>query len=169
MREGFRATEAEAVVCYDADCTYPIEDIPRLLEGLSRGEVVTAVPVLPADREARPPLVRRLLTRAVALAYRVVLGRGAGGVTVFTCAFRAYRRPAILACLPRSDGFSAAAEILSRALLQGLTVAEVPSVLGKRVHGRSKMRVVRAGLGHARVLGCGLLWRLGWPRSPRHG
>jgi hypothetical protein len=78
-------------------------------------------------------------------------------VSTFTCGFRAWRREAALRCLPASDGFPAAAEMLGRALLQGFKVVEHPSVLTTRKEGRSKMRTFRALLGHLGTL-CRLLF-----------
>jgi glycosyltransferase involved in cell wall biosynthesis len=153
MRTGLAEARGEVLVVYDADRTYPASDIDVLVAKVRAGADVAGAAPLAVSGELRDvPWGRRVLTRAAAWAYRVVLGRRARGVTTFTCAFRAWRAEAALRCLPASDGFSAAAEMLGRALLGGLRVVEHPSPLSARTEGRSKMRVLRALLGHARVL-----------------
>jgi dolichol-phosphate mannosyltransferase len=149
MRSGFRAARGDIVVVYDADRTYPMEDVRRLVRKVEEGaDLATAYP----DETEGVPWGRRLLTRAAARRYRRALrGRG-DGVRCFSCAFRAYRA-AWLANVPfDSDGFPAAAEILGRALLGSARVEEVGSRLSARREGRSKMRLWQAIRGHRRVL-----------------
>jgi len=153
VRTGIEAAQGEIVVLYDADRTYPAADIAALVAHVRAGaDVATGSPLLAAGAMADVPARRRFLTRAAAWSYRVGLGKRASGVRTFTCGFRAWRRGAALRCVPASDGFPATAEMLGRALLAGLRVVEHPSVLTTRLEGRSKMRTLRATLGHLRVL-----------------
>lgn len=158
MRTGLGAARGDVVVVYDADRTYPVEDVARLVAAVGAGaDVATASPFAPGGDAGDVPWPRRALSRGAVLAYRAVLGPRARGVATFTCAFRAYRR----AWLPRlpfaSDGFGAAAELLGVALLAGARVVEVPSRLGVRTEGSSKMRVRAAVREHLGVLR--RLWR----------
>lgn len=158
MRTGIRATTAAVVVVYDADRTYPLEDAPRLVAALTDGvDVVTATPFAAAGGLDGVPLGRSLLSRLAVWAYRRVLGRRARHLSVFTCAFRAWRGPLVRELVWRSDGFPAAAEMLGRALLAGARVVERPSRLRRRTEGVSKMRVLPTAFGHlgtlARLLG----------------
>ena len=160
MRTGIQATTAEIVVVYDADRTYPLEDIERLVAALAPGvDVVTATPFGAGGSLAGVPLGRALLSRLAVGAYRLVLGRRARHLGVFTCAFRAWRGPFVRGLVWRSDGFPAAAEMLGRALLSDAAVVEHPSRLSRRTEGHSKMRVLPAALGHL-----GTLRRLLWAR-----
>jgi glycosyltransferase involved in cell wall biosynthesis len=157
-RTGLEAARGDVIVLYDADRTYPASDIDMLVEQVRAGaDVASGSPLSPEGAMDDVPVRRRLLTRAASFAYRLVVGRAARGVSTFTCGFRAWRRSAALACLPASNGFPAAAEMLGRALLQGYRVVEHPAVLTTRKEGRSKMRVLRALAGHARTL-VRLLW-----------
>ena len=160
MRTGIAATDGDVVVVYDVDRTYPLADAKTLVDGLAQGaDVVTATPYGIDGAWQDVPWFRRLLSGGAAWAYRVVLGRRAKGMSCMTCAFRAYRGDRIRRLEFRSDGFPAAAEMLGRLLLAGARVVEVPSALSARTEGQSKMRVVRATLGHV-----GTLWRLLWTR-----
>lgn len=160
MRTGIQATTGDVVIVYDADRTYPLEDAQRLIAAL-QGEVsiATATPFGAGGGLEDVSVGRSFLSKAAVWAYRLVLGRRARHLSVFTCAFRAYRGDAVRALTWRSDGFPAAAEMLGRALLAGAVVSEVPSTLRRRTEGRSKMRVVSASCGHL-----GTLWRLAWAR-----
>lgn len=160
MRTGLEAARGDVVVVYDADATYPRADIPRLVGALgSEVDVVTATPFSADGGLEDVPFFRRVLSRAAVLAYRLVLGRRARGITVFTCAFRAYRREVLASLVFESDGFPAAAEILGRLILRGARVEEIASTLSVRTAGVSKMRVGRAAWGHL-----GVLRRLLWSR-----
>jgi dolichol-phosphate mannosyltransferase len=161
MRTGLAAARGEVVVVYDADRTYPPEDIDHLVAAVTAGaDLATASPFAPGGDASSVPWVRRLVSRIARWPYRVVLGRRARGVATFTCAFRAYRSELLPRLRFRSDGFAAAAEILGRALLAGARVVEVPSRLTPRTEGRSKMRFFRAALGHLRALGALLRARM---------
>ncbi|MFM8979427.1 MAG: glycosyltransferase family 2 protein [Planctomycetia bacterium] len=169
MRTGLCAARHEVVVVYDADRGYPPEHVERLVAAVLAGaDLATASPLAPEGRMDGVPAWRRALTRGAATSYRLVLGRRARAISTFTCAFRAYGPRARATCLPRADGFPAAAEMLGRALLAGLRVEELAAPLRPRTEGRSKMRVGRALLGHARALARLLALRLwgGGARAP---
>lgn len=160
MRTGIAATRGDVVVVYDVDRTYPLPDARKLIERLGdEADVVTATPYGVEGAWQDVPAFRRLLSGGAAWAYRAVLGRRAKGISCMTCAFRAYRGDLVRRLRFRSDGFPAAAEMLGRLLLAGARVVEVPSALSARTEGQSKMRVVRATLGHLGTLG-----RLFWAR-----
>lgn len=163
LRTGVAATTGEVVVSYDADCAYPAEDVLRLLDAVERGaDVATATPFAPGG-DVRVGAFRTLLSRTCSLVYRVALRGRSRGVRTFTCAFRAYRGSLVRGLHWRSDGFLAAAEILSLCLLAGARVSEVPSTLRARFAGTSKMRVARTAFGHIRQAA-----RLAFAGSP-HG
>ena len=161
MRSGAAATRGDVVVFYDVDATYPLADAARMVADLDEDlDVVTANPFGPEGGGLEDvPFFRRLLSKGAALSYRVVLGRRARGLDVFTCAFRAWRGPLLRDLTWTSDGFPAAAEMFGRALLGGARAAQRPSTLRARTEGVSKMRVVPAALGHL-----GVLRRLLWAR-----
>ena len=153
MRTGAAATGGDVVVFYDVDATYPLADAAGLVADLGDDlDVVTANPFGAAGALEDVPFFRRLLSRAAAFSYRVVLGRRAQGIDVFTCAFRAWRGPLVRELGWRSDGFPASAEMFGRALLGGARAAQRPSTLRARTEGVSKMRVLPAAWGHLGVL-----------------
>lgn len=153
MRTGFAAARGRVIVCYDADATYPVLDVLRLHDALddAGADVAGATPFgEDGTAEASPPRVA--MSRAVAGLYRLALrGRGPR-LTVYTCAFRAYRAEVLRGVTNEADDFLAAAELLVRLVRTGARVVEVPSRLTARVHGRSKMRTLRTALRHLAFL-----------------
>ena len=149
----------DVVVTIDADTNYDLREMPALLECLDKGaDMVTASPFMSGGGR-RYPIHRLFLSRGVALLYRLVLGRAAGDIATFTCGFRAYRREALADVLPDSDDFLATAEMLVRALLCQRSVAQMPTMVHDRMHGRSKLRLARTIRSHV-----GFLWTL-WLRG----
>lgn len=153
LRTGFRFALGRAVITYDADMSYPLADLGKLMDKLDEGhDIVTASPFHPEGgvRDVAPERLR--ISRLAHLAYRLRLPRKLRGITCVTCGFRAYRREILETIAHRHDGFLATAELLVRGLRAGLRVAEVPSWLAPRVAGRSKMKVLRTALQHLRFL-----------------
>ncbi len=148
LRTGIDAAAGEVVVSYDADATYPIEDVVRLIDALSDADAAGATPFAADGSADSASPFRRFLSKGVVSLYRLAVGRRSKGTTVFTCAFRAYRKEALARAPHESDDFLAAAEILCLLLLSGAKVVEVPSTLSARRHGESKMKVVRMVLRH---------------------
>ncbi len=151
LRTGVAATTGDVVVSYDADCAYPARDVIKLLDAVGAGADIASATPFAEGAEFRAGPFRRLLSWGCSTLYRLALRGRARGVRTFTCAFRAYRGDLVRGLAWESDRFLAAAEILSRALLGGARVVEVPSTLRDRVAGVSKMRVVRTAFGHVRL------------------
>lgn len=156
LRTGLKAVTGDVAVCYDADCTYPVEDILKLVrEVLSGADVATANAFSNSGKIVRVPLWRKFLSNANSWLYRLAVGPGGKDIRIYSCAFRAYRTELLRDLQFRSNGFGAASEILGRLILAGARIVQVDSVLTTREFGQSKMRVVNATLEHFRVL-----WRL---------
>ncbi|MEZ6186931.1 MAG: glycosyltransferase family 2 protein [Planctomycetota bacterium] len=155
FRTGAHAARAPLIACYDFDCTYPVEDVLRLLDALEAhgADVATASPFQPGGEVQGVSPARLLQSKAASALYRVTLGRSARGIHTFSCAFRVYRREVLLGLPPWSDRFLAAAEILAHCVLQGRRVVEIPSVLSQRQFGESKLRRLPTTLAHLRMLG----------------
>ena len=155
FRTGAEGAHAPLLACYDFDCTYPVEDVLALLDALEAqgADVATASPYHPGGEVVGVSAGRLLQSKAASALYRVALGRASRGIHTFSCAFRVYRREALLALPPWSDRFLAASEVLAQAILRGLKVVEVPSVLSQRQFGVSKLRSLPTTVAHLRMLG----------------
>lgn len=151
LRTAIANATGDVFVCYDADSTYPVEDIITLVNDLNNGlDVVSANPFLIPNSMERVPLWRQLMTLANAGLYKLALGRSGRSVRIFSCAFRAYRMEVIKAVTFKSNGFGAASEILGRIIIDKRKVIEVYSALSTRQFGESKMNVRKAVAEHLR-------------------
>jgi dolichol-phosphate mannosyltransferase len=162
LRTGLQAAKGDWIACLDADCTYDPEILPRLLAGLEAGaDLVTASPYHPLGRVDGVPAWRLGLSWGLSWIYRQVLGVP---VYTYTALARAWRRSLTPKIQSERDDFTAVADMMLRALVQGYRVVEVPAVLGVRVHGVSKMRVLRVIRAQLRLL-LRLIFRRGTYRA----
>jgi dolichol-phosphate mannosyltransferase len=154
MRTGIGLASGKIIVCYDADSTYPVEDIFKLIKLVQNGwDVASANPFGESVKLEKVPVWRQVLTKGNALLYRIALGKGASKISVFSCAFRAYKSSVIKPVSFKSNGFGAASEVLGRLLIKKYSVIEVPSQLSTRQFGYSKMNVRKATIEHLKNVG----------------
>ena len=92
---------------------------------------------------------RLVLSRGLSLLYRLVLRRK---LATYTSCFRVYRRESVVRLPVREGGFLGVAEMLALLDLNGGVIVECPAVLEARLLGQSKMRTLRTGIGHLRLL-----------------
>jgi dolichol-phosphate mannosyltransferase len=123
----------------DADLSHDPGDLPRILAASDRADVVIGSRYVPGGRILNWPLRRRILSRFANSYIRLVTRLTARDCT---SGYRCWRREA-LAALPFdhifSDGYSFLIEMLFRAQLQGVRVAEVPITFVERLKGQSKL------------------------------
>jgi glycosyltransferase involved in cell wall biosynthesis len=148
---GIAAASHEAVVSMDCDGSYdPLlmgELLPLLADGV---DLVTASPYHRAGGVENVPLWRLRLSRLASQLYGLACRHK---LSCYTSCFRVYRRSAVIDIQLENPGFVGVAELLCQVLQQGGVVVEHPAMLRSRVAGHSKMRVVRASLGHLRLIG----------------
>lgn len=148
---GIAAASHEMVVSMDCDGSYdPLlmgELLPLLADGV---DLVTASPYHRAGGVENVPLWRLRLSRLASQLYGLACRHK---LSCYTSCFRVYRRSAVIDIELENPGFVGVAELLCRVLQQGGVVVEHPAMLRSRVAGQSKMRVVRASLGHLRLIG----------------
>ena len=128
------------VVCQmDADLSHDPAQLPRLIEGTSRGDVVIGSRYVPGGTIVNWPTRRRLLSRFANTYIRMVTRLDAHDCT---SGYRCWRRDA-LAALPLdrfiSDGYSFLVEMLFVAARRGFRIAEVPITFVERRRGESKL------------------------------
>jgi dolichol-phosphate mannosyltransferase len=156
VRTGFGAATGDAVVTLDADLTFAPSLIPPMLAALNAGaDAVCASPFLGRFEGVGP--VRRFLSLAANLCYRVLLGRP---ITAVTSLCRMYRRNKLQELRLASESFDINAEIILQLLRHGARVAEVPAVLTVRKFGVSKISTGREIRNHLRMFLRILRWRI---------
>lgn len=158
IRTGLLRSRTEIVCSLDAGGGYdPLllrQMIPLLTDGV---DIVTASPYHPNGAAPELPGWRLGLTHSLSRLYRLLLG---ADLFTFTSPLRVYRRSAVAACRADRVGHLGTPEILSRILLAGGTVVEVPASLEGHPCRRPAIAVARAIGGHlglaAGLVGCRL-------------
>jgi dolichol-phosphate mannosyltransferase len=150
IQTGIRAARHEIVISLDCDGSYDpllIKDIaPLLTDGV---DLVTASPYHPEGRVENVPEWRLCLSRFASRLYGLACRHR---LTCYTCCFRAYRKSSVALIELENERFVGVAELLWKVLEQGGRVVEHPALLRSRAAGQSKMRVIRAALGHLRLI-----------------
>jgi dolichol-phosphate mannosyltransferase len=164
IQTGIRASSHETVVSMDCDGSYDPLLIAELIPKLTAGvDLVTASPYHVDGRVENVPLWRLRLSRLASRLYGVACQRR---LSCYTSCFRVYRRSTVVGIELENERFVGVAELLWKVLDRGGQVAEHPALLRSRVAGQSKMRVVRASLGHMRLM-VKIAWRRFVKKSKR--
>lgn len=161
---GIQAASPEIICSIDADCSYDpvqlIEMLPLLADDVA---MVVASPYHPQGKVNHVPPWRLKLSKAASGMYRIVLRQK---LHTYTSCFRVYRRSAVVDVPLRHNGFVGIAELVCELDRRGEKVVECPATLDIRTTGQSKMRVLRAGWAHLRLIGRAGFSRLFGRREP---
>jgi glycosyltransferase involved in cell wall biosynthesis len=146
LRGGIEAARGKYVAMGDGDCSYDFMSLMPFLERLRAGtELVVGNRFLGGiGKGAMPPLHRYLGNPILSLAGRMFFAAPIGD---FHCGLRAFSKEAIRSLGLSSSGMEYASEMIVKAQLAGLSMAEVPTTLSK--DGRSRPPHLRS-------------WRDGW-------
>jgi glycosyltransferase involved in cell wall biosynthesis len=140
LKTGFCQARGELIGFLDADGTYPPEFFPQLcLEALDGGDLVIGSRMSGSD--SRMPLTRRIgnlfFANLLSLLGRQPVSDSASGMRVF-------KREVLERIYPLPDGLNLTPVMSTRAVHEGIRMAEVPIPYSERV-GRSKLSVFRDG------------------------
>jgi dolichol-phosphate mannosyltransferase len=123
----------------DADGSHQPEQLPRLIAGLNRGDLVIGARWVDGGSVVNWPLGRQLLSRGGNLYVRLLLGIK---VRDATAGFRIFRRTTLEAInldTVQSTGYVFQTDLAYRTIQAGLSVVEVPIDFIERQRGASKM------------------------------
>jgi glycosyltransferase involved in cell wall biosynthesis len=152
LRSGFAAATTEFVIMADADGTYELEAMPRLLAPLVAGEadMVMGSRLQHATNVTMPWLHRWVGTPAIsflvnrASQHRLSIRDSQSG-------FRAFRRTMLNELALSSTGMEFASEMLIRCAWSDFRIAEVDTTYAERV-GESKLNTFTDGFRHLRQI-----------------
>ena len=152
LRSGIAAADTEYVVMADADGTYELEAIPRLLQPLidNDADLVLGARLGDATSTTMPWLHRFLGTPILSL----LVNRAAGQrlkIRDSQSGFRAFRRDELLALTMTSTGMEFASEMLIRCAWARFRIREVDTTYSQRI-GESKLETFSDGLRHLRQI-----------------
>jgi glycosyltransferase involved in cell wall biosynthesis len=138
LRSGMAATKTDRWVIIDADCEYPPECIPQLLQKLADHNVVYASRLLGknnAQQAGMPPFKWRG-NRMISSAYNILFGQN---TTDLYTGCKALRRQCLRNIDLQRDGFGQVLELAANLAVRGYHIREVAVDFVPRSHGQSKM------------------------------
>lgn len=139
VKTGIQNANGELLVLLDSDLTFRPEDIPKLYGKMSSSvDCVSGSPFAERGLMDDVPFIRILPSKCVNLMYRMLLRTN---LTSFSGIFKLYKREVFRHIDIESTNFDVNAEIISKMLIQKMTVVEVPVNLYTREFGESKINV----------------------------
>lgn len=152
LRSGLEAARTEYVVMADADGTYELSALPRLVQPLvddeadivmgSRLDAATISTMPWLHRYLGTPVLTRLVNRAAG---------GRANIRDSQSGFRAFRRSQFLALGTTATGMEFATEMLIRGSWARLRITDVPTTYSERI-GKSKLETFPDGMRHLRQI-----------------
>jgi glycosyltransferase involved in cell wall biosynthesis len=137
LKKGIRQAKGEIIVIIDADCTYPANQIPLLLEKLDTVDMAVGARI---GKKVKIPLVRRPAKWAL-LKYARWMARA--NIKDLNSGLRAFRKADALRFFPLlPDGFSFTSTITLAMHVNGMQVCYHPIDYNKRI-GKSSIRPIR--------------------------
>ena len=140
IKTGLPSRLGELIITLDADLTFRPVDVAKLIEKYreTNADCISGSPYLEKGLMEEVTPFRLLTSRSVNFLYRMLLG---SGITCVSPIFRLYRRSVLTEMTISSRNFEINAEIISKLLIGGKKVVEVPVPLLKRKYGESKINL----------------------------
>lgn len=151
LKAGFAHAGADLIITMDSDLTFRPEDIPVLLEAYARDhpECVSGSPYLQSGLMEEVAPMRLFFSKTVNFMYRVLLRHP---ITCVSPIFRLYKTETLKKLEIESDNFEINAEIISKYIISGYRVIEVPVELHKRRYGESKINIRREIINNLKMM-----------------
>ena len=151
LKTGFAHVNSDLIITMDSDLTFRPDDIPALLEAYDRDhpECVSGSPYLQRGLMEEVAPVRLFFSKSVNFMYRILLRYP---ITCVSPIFRLYRTETIKNLEIESENFEINAEIISKCLISGYRVVEVPVKLHKRRYGESKINIRREIINNLKMM-----------------
>lgn len=152
IRTGITESSGDYIVCMDADLTFRPENIEDLLVEFFRtnADCVSGSPFLEKDHLKDIDSHRLFLSKSINVLYRLLLGKR---ITSISPIFRLYKKTALKDLNLVSNNFNINAEILSKLIINGKVVTEIPVPLYKRRFGYSKINVKKEIANNIKLIG----------------
>lgn len=158
IKTAIREATGDLIVTLDTDFTFHPKYIKDLIDRFKNGDVDF---VIGSPRLARYgediQKYRVFISVAANMVYSALLGRR---VTAVSPIFRLYRTSQLKELQIETDGFDISVEILFRLILAGRKFAEVPTPLGLRQFGVSKLNYKKEIFRHLHLIRKIVFWRL---------
>lgn len=143
IRSGIKGALGDKIITIDADLTFKPSDIKLLLEAHyeTDADCISGSPYLRSDLMEDVTFYRLILSKCANYLCKFVLWNN--NITCVSPIFRLYKKSIFDNMKLISNNFEINAEIMSKILISGGSVIEVPTVLLKRKYGSSKIDISR--------------------------
>ncbi|MEN6625085.1 MAG: glycosyltransferase [Candidatus Sumerlaeia bacterium] len=151
LRTGFAAARGQWIVAIDADLSYDpkyILDMLVVLRDRPDIDIVLASAYMPGGGVENCEMSRVVISKIGNRILSWFMSPSGQRIHTITCVVRAYRREILQSMELESDGKDIHLEILSKALMLGYRVAEVPAVCKRRAKGKSKFKFRSTATSH---------------------
>jgi dolichol-phosphate mannosyltransferase len=150
IRTGIQESTGDWIANLDSDCTYDPALLEPMIAHMEAGaDLVTVSPYHPQGRVEGVPAYRMFLSGTLTAMYRLILRKR---IYTFTALNRIYKRSITSHISSAAYDFTVLAEMMLKAIKQGLRIDEVPAVLSVRRFGESKMKTRRVIEAHLRLI-----------------
>jgi len=151
IKTGIKNSSGDCIICMDADLTFRPENIENLLIEFfkTNADCVSGSPYLEKDDLVDVDSYRLFLSKSINLLYRILLRKK---ITSISPIFRLYKMSALKDLNIVSNNFEINAEILSKLIINGKTIVEVPVPLYKRRYGYSKINVKKEIINNLKLI-----------------
>lgn len=138
IKTGIGSSQGELIITMDADLTFRPVDVLKLIEKYREtdADCISGSPYLMKGLMEEVTPFRLFMSKSVNFLYRMLLG---SEITCVSPIFRLYRRNVFNWLTISSRNFEINAEIISKLLINGKKVVEIPVPLLKRKYGNSKI------------------------------
>ncbi len=137
---GLGSSIGELIITMDADLTFRPADVLKLIEKYREtdADCISGSPYLKKGLMEEVTPFRLLMSKSVNFLYRMLLR---SKISCVSPIFRLYRRNVLTGMSISSRNFEINAEIISKLLINGNKVVEIPVPLLKRKYGNSKINL----------------------------
>jgi dolichol-phosphate mannosyltransferase len=142
IKTGLASCNGDLVITMDADLTFRPVDISILIQKYkeTNADCISGSPYLEKGLMEEVTPFRLLMSKSVNFLYRLLLG---SRITCVSPIFRLYKRSVLKEMKITSSNYEINAEIISKLIIGGKSVVEVPVRLLKRKYGASKINVLK--------------------------
>ena len=148
LREGFKYARGRYIFTIDFDLSYDESHIIKMYEELVKNPHIDAILVssyMPGGKTIGVSFLRLLLSKAGNMILRASFNPK---IYTSTCVVRGYKKGVIQNLWLDSDDKDIHLEILSKLIMLGYKVKEIPGILRKRKSGRSKFAFKATSVSH---------------------
>lgn len=140
--DGINGSSGDIIVIIDADCEFPPESIPEMIEGLKTGDVVYASRFLNV-KDIHMPRFRVIGNKIISSLFNLLFHQR---TTDLYTGMKAFKRSALDGITLQKKGFDHVLEMGVRLSQKGIHIKEIPVNYTPRWAGQSKMKHVKETL-----------------------